>query len=69
MRNDAELRQSDKREAVKELEDYRTKMRVEAAAIAIFAAMQANPNWSGSIDNQKQAVIAASLLIRELDRA
>jgi len=42
--------------------------KVERAAVAIFAAMQANPNWNGSIDNQDSAIVAARILIGRLYR-
>ena len=43
------------------------KQRVELAAIAIFAGMQANPNWLGSSTDQSAAVVAARKLIDEVD--
>lgn len=58
-----------KARAVREVEDFRLKMRVEAAAIAIFAAMQANPNWLGSRSQQRKAVDMARELIAEIDHA
>jgi len=43
--------------------------RVEQAAIKIFAAMQANPNWNVSNRAQREAVDMAEALIAAVDDA
>lgn len=44
------------------------KQRVELAAVAIFAGMQANPVWPQSSTAQQDAVAMARALIAEVDR-
>jgi hypothetical protein len=66
--NDAAIA-ADKQAAAQMVEDYQLKHRVEHAAIAIFSAMQANPNWNGSGMAHWDAVQMAKRLIREIDHS
>lgn len=60
--------QQAKAEAERAQRNWMREQRIERAAMQIFAAMQANPHWTGSQHEESRAVEMAVRLIDAIDR-